>query len=139
MCSRPSATPFPDEPVRAHWRRTVARHGVDAEVIVAEVEGNIVGAVVGPPGKLESMFVVERCWGSGVADALHDAALDASRRAGRDRCRLDVLEQNLRARRFYERRGWRRDGRSSVGEHPPHPVVVGYGLSLAAVNPETRR
>lgn len=126
----PDRYPFPDEQVRAHWGRIVARHGVDAEVIVAEVAGDVVGAVVGAPGKLESMFVVPAYWGTGAADELHAAALDVSRRSGQARCRLDVLEQNLRARRFYERHGWRRDGRSDVGAHPPHPVVVGYSIAL---------
>jgi hypothetical protein len=41
-----------------------------------------------------------------------------------------VLEQNARARRFYERRGWVLDGTERVVPFPPHPLDVGYTLSL---------
>ena len=40
--------------------------------------------------------------------------------------RLWVLEENVRARRFYERHGWRPDGRTGTSEYPPHPVELGY-------------
>jgi GNAT superfamily N-acetyltransferase len=85
---------------------------------------------VSAPGTLEHLFVVPERWGTGVADALHDAALAVSREAGAGLCRLEVLEENRRARRFYERHGWRPDGRRRLGEHPPYPAVVGYALSL---------
>jgi GNAT superfamily N-acetyltransferase len=126
----PERYPFPDEAVRASWRDLVAGHGRDHEVAVAEEDGALVGAVVAAPGTLEHLFVVPERWGAGVADALHDAALAVSREAGADRCRLEVLEENRRARRFYERRGWSPDGRRRTGEHPPHPAVVGYALAL---------
>ena len=62
-------------------------------------------------------------WGSGVADALHDAALAA---LGCAEVKLWVLEENARARRFYEKRGWVRNGETRVVEYPPHPLDVGY-------------
>jgi diamine N-acetyltransferase len=126
----PERYPFPDHAVRESWREVVARHGRDHEVAVAEEDEALVGAVVAAPGTLEHLFVVPERWGAGVGDALHDAALAVSREAGVEVCRLEVLEENLRARRFYERRGWRLDGRRRLGEYPPHPAVVGYTLSL---------
>ena len=126
----PERYPFPDEAVRASWRDVVAKHGREHEVAVAEDEGAVVGAVVAAPGTLEHLFVVPERWGTGVADALHDAALAVSREAGAEVCRLEVLEENRRARRFYERHGWRLDGRRRPGEFPPHPAVVGYSLPL---------
>jgi GNAT superfamily N-acetyltransferase len=126
----PERYPFPDEAVRASWRDVVAKHGREHDVAVAEEDGAVVGAVVAAPGTLERLFVVPERWGSGVADVLHDAALAVSREAGAEVCRLEVLEENRRARRFYERHGWRPDGRRRLGEFPPHPVVVGYALSL---------
>jgi hypothetical protein len=41
-----------------------------------------------------------------------------------------VLEENRRARRFYERRGWELNGTSRQIEFPPHPLDVGYSLDL---------
>ena len=40
--------------------------------------------------------------------------------------KLWVLEENRRARRFYEKCGWRLSGDSRVVEFPPHPLDVGY-------------
>ena len=126
----PERYPFPDDAVRESWREVVARHGRDHEVAMAEENGALVGAVVAAPRALEHLFVVPERWRTGVADALHEAALAVSREAGVTACRLEVLEENRRARRFYERRGWRLDGRRRRGEFPPHPAVVGYTLSL---------
>jgi diamine N-acetyltransferase len=123
----PELYPFPDEAVRAQWHELAA--GADG-LFVAEAEGEIVGAVVAKPGTLEHLFVVPAHWGTGVADALHAAALGVSREAGVAECRLEVLEENRRARRFYERRGWVLDGRSRAAEYPPYPRVVGYALAL---------
>jgi hypothetical protein len=39
-----------------------------------------------------------------------------------------VLEENRRARRFYEKRGWRMNGETRVVEYPPHPIDVGYSF-----------
>jgi GNAT superfamily N-acetyltransferase len=123
----PELYPFPDEAVRAQWHELAAgAHGL----LVAEEDGEIVGAVVAKPGALEHLFVVPSRWGTGIADALHDAAVGVSRDAGLDECRLEVVEENRRARRFYERHGWVRDGRSRVGEYPPYPRVIGYKLAL---------
>ena len=40
--------------------------------------------------------------------------------------RLWVLEENHRARRFYEKRGWRLNGETRVVPYPPNPLDVGY-------------
>ena len=50
--------------------------------------------------------------------------------AGATSARLWVLEDNARARRFYERRGWRRDGSERVVPFPPHPLDIGYTKEL---------
>jgi len=41
-----------------------------------------------------------------------------------------VLRDNTRARRFYERRGWRESGRTRVVPFPPNPLDVGYTLDF---------
>ena len=120
----PERYPFPHEAVRDHWRQVAADPLRD--VTVAEVEGDVVGAVVAAGERLENLFVVPSRWGSGVADALHDAAVAAGTR------QLDVMEENARARRFYERHGWRLDGRREHSEYPPFPALLGYELSGAS-------
>jgi GNAT superfamily N-acetyltransferase len=79
---------------------------------------------------LEGLYVVPDQWGTGVADALHEWALDEARALGSSGCHLWVLEANARARRFYERRGWRENGRTRVVPFPPNPLDVGYSLDF---------
>ncbi len=53
-------------------------------------------------------------WGSGAGSALLEAGLGALREAGHREAILWVLEDNPRARRFYEREGWSPDGGSKT-------------------------
>lgn len=46
-------------------------------------------------------------WGRGVAAALHDAAIGEMHARGYESGRLFTPVGQARARRFYERRGWR--------------------------------
>jgi RimJ/RimL family protein N-acetyltransferase len=59
-----------------------------------------------------------------VAAELHDAAL--AEQPDCPELRLWVLEENHRARRFYEKHGWRGNGETRVVPYPPHPLDVGY-------------
>lgn len=127
----PDRYPFPDDAMRDHWRMVMARQNDGTKVIVAEVEAEAVGAVVASPGLLENLFVLPCHWGAGVGSALHDAALEVTRAAGLAACRLEVLEENHRARRFYEQRGWQPDGRRRPYAFPPHPVELGYAIQLS--------
>jgi RimJ/RimL family protein N-acetyltransferase len=95
-------------------------------VFLAEEDGVPLG-VAGIDGCwLHGLYVIPEAWGSGVAGALVDAALDAVPDCAE--VKLWVLEENHRARRFYERLGWRRNGTSRVVEYPPHPIDVGYSF-----------
>ena len=114
----PDLYPYPDAAVRERW---LAFRGT---VLAAERGGRVVG-IAGIEGCwLHGFYVVPEHWGTGVAGELHDAAL--AELADCPEIRLWVLEENRRARRFYERRGWRRNGEARVVEYPPHPVDVGY-------------
>jgi len=116
----PEQYPYPDDEVRAQWDEK------PGTVLVAERDGRIVGVVVAHACWLTNLYVIPEWWGSGVAGELHDAAV-----ASMPDCaelKLWVLEDNSRARRFYERRGWRRNGDERVVEFPPHPIDVGYSL-----------
>lgn len=101
-------------------REGLARHfATDAEhdAFVAEEDGRIVGFVAsGPPEQEEeqrelfAIYVLPEAWGSAAGPGLMRAALDAMRGRGAAGAILWVLDDNPRARRFYEREGWYPDG-----------------------------
>jgi RimJ/RimL family protein N-acetyltransferase len=106
--------PYPDDAVLERWQ------AFPGTVLVSERDEEIVG-VAGIEGEwLHGFYVVPDSWGTGVADELHEAAVELGV------ARLWCLEENHRARRFYERRGWQLNGETRVVEYPPHPLDVGY-------------
>ena len=124
----PDRYAFPDDAVRARWKEALSDER--GNVIVATRGNRIVGVVAAKEGCLDGLYVLPGEWGSGVAARLHDAALQALVAAGATNARLWVLEDNTRARRFYERRGWRLDGSERVVPFPPHPLDLGYTKDL---------
>ena len=84
---------------------------------VALDEARIAGFVsVGPSrteedtGELYAIYVEPEAWGSGAAHELMTAARDWFAQEGYATAMLWVLADNPRARRFYEREGWRAEG-----------------------------
>jgi GNAT superfamily N-acetyltransferase len=99
-------------------RRTqTAREALASDVaLVAERDGDVLGfAFAGPSrdeegvAELYSIYVDPRAWGRGLGREL---IVDVERRLrdNFDRAELWVLEDNPRARRFYEAAGWSTDG-----------------------------
>jgi GNAT superfamily N-acetyltransferase len=101
-------------------------------VFVAEVGGVVAGfATVGPSrdddatrpdqtnredasvGELWAIYLDPAIWGLGVGRRLQDVALDRLREEGYTEATLWVLAANTGSRAFYERTGWRPDGRTS--------------------------
>lgn len=119
---------FPDAEMREVWARAL-RDG-DTSVLIAERDGSPVDLVTASPGWLRNLFVVPAKWGRGAGAALHDEAVALLRSGGASIAQVWVLEENERARRFYETRGWRDDGGRSRSEFPPHPVELRYALGL---------
>lgn len=64
--------------------------------------------------EITAIYLLEGAWGKGGGTMLVGEATGAMARAGYTRVTLWVLEGNLRARRFYEARGWGRDGAFKV-------------------------
>jgi len=105
------------------WRQILE----DAEqtAIVAEKEdGGLIGwCTVGPSrdpdadGELWGIYVLADAWGSGAGTALMAAGVDVLRESGCREVILWVLEDNPRARRFYEKHGWAPDGATKRGTH----------------------
>lgn len=106
--------------------------------VVAEVDGEIVGFVsVGPgtdpdtDGELYAIYVLPDRWGCGVGRALMQAGEERLRELGHQHAILWVLEDNPRARRFYEAAGWTLDGTRRPIEIFGQPVPeIRYEKSL---------
>jgi GNAT superfamily N-acetyltransferase len=87
---------------------------------VAEVSGEIVGfTYVGPSetegaAELYAIHVEPAHVGTGLGRQLMEHALQQLAEFGEPRAVLWVLEDNERARRFYERGGWQPDGTTRV-------------------------
>jgi ribosomal protein S18 acetylase RimI-like enzyme len=88
-----------------------------------EVSGEIV---------LVQMWVASWVRGRGAADALLDAAVEASRADGWTRVVLEVAEENLRAAGCYRRAGFAPTGRRAVMPWDPTVVEVEMALDLGA-------
>ncbi|MGW7060420.1 N-acetyltransferase family protein [Streptomyces sp. NPDC054904] len=122
---------------REAWSRAVARTAPEGEVLCAERDGEVTGVAAfrNADGEttLTQFHVDPDHWRRGTGAALHEACLDAWRRAGIERVRLEVFEHNLRAQAFYAAHGWEPEpssGRS--GSHltlrlrvPAVPAVSG--------------
>jgi GNAT superfamily N-acetyltransferase len=108
------------------FRAALAQRSDDARVLVAECNGPIVGVATcvrdGSTSELRSLYVVPDAWGTGVAHGLLDTALDAMRERGAAEATLWVVEENARARRFYEREGWTLDGETRASQLGPREV-----------------
>ena len=104
------------------WRRGLERQAAgesQARTWVAERDGVILGVTsAGPPqeeappgtGELYLIYVDPAAVETGVGRTLMAGAMEDLHSAGFEVAILWVLETNDRARRFYERGGWRTDG-----------------------------
>lgn len=67
-------------------------------------------------GELWSINLRPEAWGKGIGAALLQSGMDGLRAAGYRDAVLWVLETNVRARRFYEKHGWKPDGHTKVDQ-----------------------
>jgi GNAT superfamily N-acetyltransferase len=100
----------------SRWRERLERPPAGWSTFVAEHDGAVVGfASVGPSrdlrgvGELYAIYVDPDEWSTGAGRALIERA-EEQLRADYEEVALWVLEDNPRARRFYERAGWAPDG-----------------------------
>jgi ribosomal protein S18 acetylase RimI-like enzyme len=118
----------PDRAAGRGGRRRAGRAapGLAVRTIVADLDGEIVGhSTFGPrrdgPDKLDdaeiySIYVSPEHWSTGTGRALMDEALARLRASGVRTVRLWVLDDNPRARRFYERAGFATDGEAKTDD-----------------------
>jgi GNAT superfamily N-acetyltransferase len=98
------------------WSERLVRPPGGWATFVAEHEGEVVGFTsVGPSrdesgiGELYAIYVDPKQWSTGTGRALIEQA-EEQLRTVYDEVTLWVLEDNPRARQFYERAGWSIDG-----------------------------
>ena len=113
----PAQYPYPDDAVRERWRTFAGT------ILVAEHGAKILGVAGIEDDWLQGFYVLPEAWGTDVSHALHAAAIDEGV------TKLWCLEDNHRARRFYEKRGWTPNGETRIVEYPPHPLDIGYSRS----------
>ncbi|MEU6305016.1 GNAT family N-acetyltransferase [Streptomyces chartreusis] len=107
--------PSREEPA---WKTRIAAARWPASgVLVAETEAGIVGfAGVGPSegtpaiAEIGTLYAEPEVWGTGIGKQLMLATMATLESADYTQAILWVLEDNDRARRFYEVSGWRADG-----------------------------
>jgi GNAT superfamily N-acetyltransferase len=107
------------EPWLDWWEGAIRTPATHMHTLVAEVDGRLVafaqlGTARGEPssstGELYGIYAHPDAWGLGVGRALMTEALSRLGNEGFLDAVLWVLEDNPRARRFYERAGWSVDG-----------------------------
>lgn len=82
-------------------------------------------------GQLQRLYVLPGYWNTGVGSALHETAVSALRDGTFRQAGLWVLEANDRARRFYEKRGWRLLPEATLTWPGLRVVEVRYSRTLA--------
>lgn len=92
---------------------------------VAEHDGDLIGWIVFSAEELLHMGVIAQRQGTGLADELHTIAVGCWDGAA-STARLEVFEENHRARRFYEKHGWQPDQRRHRTDFLPRPWLLGY-------------
>ena len=104
-----------DTPRRiAGWTRALEE---GESIFVADDDGSVVGFVALGACEVRAIYALPEAWGSGAGPDLMRAAIAQLRDDGCVEAFLWVLEDNPRARRFYEREGWSLDGGRREGEH----------------------
>ncbi|HKT02743.1 MAG TPA: GNAT family N-acetyltransferase [Rugosimonospora sp.] len=121
--------PFPRADIQARWLAEIADPDIDVYVI-EDHRGEITGFAAIRANELLHFGTAPQTWGTGLAAAAHRQIVRRLTTSGAARARLRVFEANLRARRFYQKQGWRQTDRLGRTSFPPHPVLLEYELDL---------
>lgn len=131
-----------EERSAARWTESISTPAEGVTNLVGEIDGAIQAiSTVGPfrdratfddpSGELWMINVHPDAFGTGIATALHRRALDHLRKDGHHRAALWVVDDNARARRFYEREGWTEDQARKEDTFGDRTIVeVRYSISL---------
>ena len=120
--------PFPRETLAQRWREEIGTHEIDC--LVVEQDGALIGFAAVRADELMHFGIALERWGTGAAQAAHDAVLDQMRSTHVTRAWLRVFTGNERGRRFYERLGWARTGERSHSGFLPYAELLQYEREL---------
>ncbi len=120
----PADHPYPYDDVLDRWRTLLADPDVVVEVLPAA--GRLDALLARDRDRLRHLAVHPDRWGSGLGAAA------VARASAYGVTRLWCLAANERARRLYERLGWRIGGAERRAEWPPYPLEIEYLLDEPA-------
>ena len=123
--------PFPSEQIRARWAEELDDPAVDCFAVL--LEGDLAGFAATRGAELLHFGTALESWGTGLADRAHTELIEHLRLLGHPRAWLRVFDENYRAVRFYERRGWRATLQTTRTSFAPYPVLRRYELDLYTV------
>jgi GNAT superfamily N-acetyltransferase len=100
------------------WKTRIAEtRWPQSGVLIAETEAGVVGFTGFSPSQeapaiaeIGTLYTLPEVWGVGIGQQLMLATLTTLGQADYTQATLWVLEENERARRFYESAGWHADG-----------------------------
>ncbi|MGP4104840.1 GNAT family N-acetyltransferase [Nonomuraea sp. KM90] len=105
------------------------------DTVVAVVGGEVAGFVMVVGDEVEQVYVARQRRGTDVAPTLLAEAERIVRANGHAQAWLAVVAGNVRARRFYERNGWRDGGPFDYSAHgPAGPIPVPCHRYVKEVN-----
>jgi GNAT superfamily N-acetyltransferase len=120
--------PFPRDAIAAEWLAEITSSRV--EVFVVSGRGRIEGFAALRADELLHFGTALGTWGSGLAARVHAELVSLWAAAGLSSAWLRVFDDNHRARRFYEKMGWRPTSVTSRGNYPPYPRLIRYETSV---------
>ena len=122
--------PFPRDVIVRRWLTEIVDPGIQVYVFTDDGE-RVTGFAATRSEELLHFGTAPATWGSGLASSLHDAVLATLAEAGVGPLTgLRVFDANTRARRFYEKHGWRATGKRSRSSFPPYPELLEYHRQL---------
>jgi len=106
---------------------------------VAEKDDEIIGCIVlsecrnedkSNAGEVLAIYLFEEYWDKGYGRKMMEHAINVFRRIGYEETVVWVLEENLKARRFYEKLGFTFDGTKTELEKGKVLSVIRYTMSI---------
>lgn len=107
------------------WKNLLSDLETKSVTLVAEKEGKVIGfCCVGPgrdedagsSGELTAIYIHPNHLGQGAGTALMKQSLKVLREKGFTKATLWVLGTNQKTRDFYEKNGWKIDGKTKIEE-----------------------
>ncbi|MFA5575692.1 MAG: GNAT family N-acetyltransferase [Tissierellaceae bacterium] len=77
-------------------------------------------------GSIYSIYLLEETWGKGISAKLMEQTVELLKKQGCKKISLWVYEENLRARKFYEKHGFTFDGSKKYSRFSNKPLELRY-------------